>query len=201
MVIASNVTKNVTIEIIGTDMKGPAPLTAKLEKDKAYKARVSAPYYTPKTVEIKGGQDKTTVKIYPKPRLIMVTTEPAGADIYVDGVNTQKITPAEVMLTTAQANRARVRISLRRPGYKQHDQVIEASAFRDNESQMNTSMSTKLVPAPKPTGSGSDAGSGSATPAGTGSATPDPGTGSAEPPKPPTPTPTPPPAETGSATP
>jgi uncharacterized protein (TIGR02266 family) len=209
-VIATNVTKNVSVEIVGTDMKGPPPFTAKLEKDKAYQARVSAPGYLPKTVAIKGGQDKTTVKLALKPRMIMVVTNPPGADIYVEGVNTQRITPAEVTLTAAQAGRPRVRITLRRPGYKPHDQVVEASAFRDNESQYNTSINATLTVAQKPPTDGGT-GSGSATPggstpsgsgtAGGGSAEPPPSGGDTEPepPKPPPPAPTPPPA--GSAAP
>ncbi len=144
-VIASSVTKGATVEIVGTDQKGPAPFTAKLEKDKAYKARVTAPGYTALEVDLKGGQEKTTAKLVAKPHVIAVTSDPAGADIYVDSVATQKITPAEVTLTGAQAAKSRVRISLRRPGYRPIDQVVEAGAFKDANDQMNASVTVKLV--------------------------------------------------------
>jgi len=184
-VIASN-TKAATVEIIGTDQKGPAPFTAKLEKDKAYKAKVTAPGFAPTELEIKGGQDKATAKLVAKTKVISVTSDPPGADIYVDGANTKQITPAEVELTAAQAAKSKVRVSLRRTGYRAENAVVETAAFKDDESKLMAKLEVKLQKAAAgggttgggTTGGGhtgsSGAGSGSATPAGTGSG----GTGS-----------------------
>jgi uncharacterized protein (TIGR02266 family) len=157
-VIASSVAKNSTVEIDGTDQKGPAPFTAKLEKDKTFKARVSAPGYATQEIEIKGGQDKQTVKLVLKPRVITVTTEPAGADIYVDSVNTQKITPSEVQLSASQAAKSKVRVSLRRPGYRPVDQSVEAGAFKDSDDKMTASITVKLSTMPRNTGGGNSGG-------------------------------------------
>jgi uncharacterized protein (TIGR02266 family) len=192
-VIASNVAKGATIEVLGTDQKGPAPLTAKLEKDKAYKARITAPGFIPQEIDVKGGQDKVVAKLVAKTKVLNVTTEPAGADIYVDGVQTGKITPSEVELTASQAARPRNRITLKRPGYKAVDQYLDAKAWTDGETRMTGNINTKLVVQPKivtppPTGSGT----GSATESGSAAET---GGGSAA-----TPPPPPPPTETGSAT-
>jgi uncharacterized protein (TIGR02266 family) len=157
-VIASSVAKGSTVEIVGTDQKGAAPFTAKLEKDKAYKARVTAPGFTALEVDIKGGQDKTTAKLVAKPRVIAVTSEPPGADIYIDSVATQKTTPAEVTLTPAQAAKSRVRVSLRRSGFRPIDQVVAADAFKDEEAQMNASVNAKLVVQKAATGGGTTGG-------------------------------------------
>ena len=180
-VIASSVTKGAVVEIQGTDMKGPAPFTAKLEKDRMYKARVSAPGFVAQEVDVKGGGEKVVAKLAPKAKVISVTTEPAGADILVDGVSTSKLSPSEVTLTAAQAARPRVRITLRRPGYKASDQLVDAAKFTDGDAQMTASVDVKLVVAPKIVpggggnntnnntgGSGATTGSG-ATPTGTGS--------------------------------
>jgi uncharacterized protein (TIGR02266 family) len=194
--------RGATIEITGTDQKGPAPFTAKLEKDKAYKAHVTAPGYLPADVDVKGGQ-KTTAKLTFKPHVLTVTTDPAGADIYVDNVNTQKMTPSDVTLSQAQSAKPRVRVSLRRPGFRPIDQMVEASAFEDQGSKVTASITIKLqvqqqVVRP-PTGSGSAAagsgtGAGSSTGGGaTGSGDTGAGSASTTPP-PPTPTPTPAPA-------
>jgi hypothetical protein len=178
-VIASSVAKGSTVEIVGTDQKGPAPFTAKLEKDKTFKAIVSAPGYMPQEIEIKGGQDKQTAKLVLKPRVITVTTEPAGADIYVDSVNTQKITPSEVQLTPSQAAKSKVRVSLRRPGYRPVDQSVDAKRFKDEESKMTASIKVKLTVRPSNTGGGNT--SGGTTSGGTtaGSGTTGAGSGSA----------------------
>jgi hypothetical protein len=199
-VIAANVAKGTTIEVIGTDQKGPAPLTAKLEKDKAYKARISAPGFVAQEIDVKGGQDKVTVKLVAKQKTLNIVTDPAGADVYVDGVMTGKITPSDVELTPAQAARPRNRITLKRPGYKPVEQYLDASSGNEGDSRMTGKLTVKLVvqpkvvtPPPPPTGSG-DAGTGSAagsaTPANTGSSAGSSTSTTTTPP--PTPTPTPP---------
>ncbi len=171
-VIAASTGKGAIVEILGTDQKGPAPFTAKLEKDRAYTARVSAPGFQPLELEITGGQAKATAKLLAKLHIISVTSEPAGADIIIDGVNTQKITPADITLTPAQAARSRVRVTLRRPGYRQADQVLDASKFVEAGDQLTAKVDSRLsvqqVVRPPPTTTN---GSGSATPTnGSGSA-------------------------------
>jgi uncharacterized protein (TIGR02266 family) len=198
-------TKGATIEVVGTDQKGPSPLTAKLEKDKAYTVRATAPGYLANEFTVKGGE-KATAKLTFKPHIVSVTTDPAGADIYVDNVNTQKMTPSDVELTQAQSAKPRVRISLRRPGFRPIDQMLESSAFKDAGSRATASLTIKLqvqqqVVHPPTGGSGAGSGAGSATGGGDGGG--DTGAGSASappPPPPPPPAPTPAPAA-GSAAP
>jgi hypothetical protein len=161
-VIAASLPKNATVEIAGTDQKGTAPLVAKLEKDKAYTAKVSAPGFVTKEIAIKGGQAKVTAKLAPKPRIITITTDPPGAAIYVDGVDTERISPADVQLTTSQALRPRVRISLRRPGFRPVDQILDGKKFQESDARMTASVNAKLAVAQRPTGTdaGTNGGSG-----------------------------------------
>ncbi|HUS29629.1 MAG TPA: hypothetical protein VMZ53_14045, partial [Kofleriaceae bacterium] len=147
--VIASAAKGAMVEIEGTDMKGPAPFTAKLEKDRAYKARVTAPGFVAQEIEVKGGAPKVTAKLAAKSKIISVTTDPPGADILVDGVPTSKLTPSDVQLTAAQSARARVRITLRRPGYKQQDQYVETAAWNEGDSSMTASVTAKLVVAPK----------------------------------------------------
>jgi hypothetical protein len=192
------VAKGAKIEIIGTDQKGPAPLTAKLEKDKAYKARITAPGFVAQEIDVTGGQGKVTAKLVAKQKTLSIVTDPAGADVYVDGVMTGKITPSDVELTPAQAARARNRITLKRPGYKPVDQYLDASSWNEGDSRMTGKLTVKLVvqpkvvPPPPPTGSGdAGTGSGSATPSNTGGGAGS-STSTTTTPPPPTTTPTPP---------
>jgi len=220
-VIAASVDK-AEIEIIGTDQKGPAPLTAKLEKDREYKARITAPGFAALEIDIKGGQEKQTAKLVAKPRVVSVNTQPAGALIFVDGGATGHTTPHDVELTKAQAAKKTVRITMRKAGYRQIDKMVALGTYKEEDARLIASLQEKLtvqVNRPPPdaasgsagTGSGSatpppdsGAGSGTTTPPnpGTGSGTttpPNPGTGSAgSAAKPPT-TPTPPTPSTGSA--
>ena len=195
VIAASN--DKATVEIVGTDQKGPVPFTAKLEKDKAYKARITAPGFAALEVDVKGGQEKLTAKLDPKPRVISVTTEPAGALIFVDNAATGHTTPHDVELTKAQAAKPRVKITMRKGGYKPVDKIVAADAFTETDARMEAKLVEKLavqqqvVRPPPPDRGSAGAGTGSApTPPDQGGGT---GAGTASPPPPtPTPTPTPP---------
>ena len=206
-VIASSVDKAV-VEIVGTDQKGPAPFTAKLEKDRDYKARISAPGFAALELDFKGGAETQTAKLVAKPRVVSVTTEPTGALIFVDGQATGHSTPHDVELTKAQSAKKTVRITMRKGGFRQLDKIIALDAYSEEDSRLIAKLEEKMsvqpiIRQPPPDrGSGTPptgTGSGSATPpdpnGGSGSTPPNPGTGSSTPPgsgsavKPPTPTP------------
>lgn len=140
-VIASPTAK-ATISIEG--QSGPAPFTAKLEKGKPYKAHVTAPGFIAKDVDVTGGT-KATAKLEAKPRVLSVTSEPAGATIYVDGVPTGKQTPADV---TIGATRTKARITLRKAGFKPLDQQVEIASFTEEDAKLTSSLDGKLEKAP-----------------------------------------------------
>jgi uncharacterized protein (TIGR02266 family) len=191
-----------TVEIVGTEHSGPAPLKAKLEQDKAYTVRVSAPGFATFEEEVKGGLDKLAAKLDPKPRMITITSQPNGALIMIDGAPIGHSTPYDVELTKAQAAKKSVRVGLRRGGYRPLEKVVDAAAYTEDPAKLIAKVEVKLVAAPvvvrPPAGSGSgSAGSaGSASGSGSGSATPTPtptppggeGSDAAPPPPPPPPT-------------
>lgn len=192
------------VEVVGTDIKGPVPLKTKLEKDKAYKVRVSAPGMATLEQEVKGGTDKWSAKLIAKPMVITVTSEPTGALILVDGVPVNHVTPFDVELTKAQAAKKNVRVGLRKAGFRPLEKMVDLGGLTEEDARMTGKLDEKLVVAPvivrPPPTVGS--GSGSATPGpgsdGPGSGTPPPtGDGSGgttpppEPPKDPPKEPTP----------
>ena len=171
------------ITISGANKSGPSPFTAKLEKGKQYMVHVEAPGYVALDLNVAAG-DKATAKLVAKPHVVTVTSTPAGAAIYIDGVPTGKQTPSDVELSKAQAAKPHVKIQFRKPGYKPVDQQLDASAFTEDDNKSSAAADAKLAIAPAvvvqhPPTIGT--GSGSATPDGDGSAaTPD--KGSAAPP-------------------
>jgi uncharacterized protein (TIGR02266 family) len=188
-----------TVEIEGTDGRGPAPFTAKLEKDKPYKARISAPGFVAREVDVKGGQDKITVKLDAKPRTISVTSDPPGALVLVEGAPTGKLTPADVEVSPAQAAKPKLRVTLRKAGFRSADLSLDASAWTEDDARVSAKADAKLVVmtpvvVQRPNGgggtgsssAGASAGSGE-TPGNGGGETkpPDNGTKPPDPPKPP----------------
>jgi hypothetical protein len=174
-VIAAS-TDKATIEVIGTDQSGPAPFTAKLEKDKAYQVKVSAPGYLPTTLDLKGGAAKQTAKLAPKPKKVEVTSTPDTALIYIDGRPTGMATPKTIDIPKDKLGAKSIRISIRKQGWKPVEKTLTAAAFTEADDVMTAKIDSTLekaavvVPRP-PTGSGSAAGSGAGSAAaGSGSA-------------------------------
>ena len=183
-----------TVEIIGTDQKGPAPFTAKLEKDKAYKAKISAAGYQVAELDIKGGEKSEPVKLVAKPRVLKVTTDPDTAIIFVDGYAVKNaFTPHEIALTKQQAAKKTIRIRVQKIGYRAVEKAVDAATFKEGDTQIAATLHIRLEKAAvirPPVGSGSGSGSakdpGPGSGAGSGTPTPTPGSGagSATPPEP-----------------
>jgi uncharacterized protein (TIGR02266 family) len=145
-----------TVELTGTPQSGPAPFTAKLEKGKPYKARVTARGFLPAELEIKGGDDKPTAKLTPKPRVVSVASEPSGAVILIDGSTTGHTTPFDVELSAAQAAKKSIRVQLRKAGYRTFTGTIDLGRLVEEDARMllklNERLATAPAPAPSPPG-------------------------------------------------
>jgi hypothetical protein len=186
-VIESSVPKS-RVEVLDTDQSGDAPFTAKLEKGKPYKVRISAPGYTALQIELVGGAPKHTAALVPKPRVLSIKTDPPGALISIDGITGSKLTPQDIELTKPQAAKKFVRVRLFKNGYKLIEKTVELDKYTEDDARMiatvDEKMQVQLVNRPPDRGSG--AGSNTQTgSAGSGSATTPPTGGSATPPIPP----------------
>jgi uncharacterized protein (TIGR02266 family) len=170
-VIAASV-DGATVEIAGTDQSGPAPLTAKLERGKPYKAKVSAKGFVAAELELKGGDDKQTAKLVAKPRVISVDSDPPGALIFVDSGATGHATPFDVELTAAQAAKKTVRVLIRKSGFKSVERVVDLAKLTEDDARLTAKVNEKLtvppvvVPVHTGAGSGSSKGPGQGSDAG-----------------------------------
>jgi hypothetical protein len=182
---------NARVEISGTDQKGDAPFTAKLEKDKPYKVRISAPGYMTHELDLVGGAPKHNAALVPKPRVLSLKTDPSGATVAVDGTAGGKPTPVDIELTKAQAAKKSIRVRLFKNGYKVIEKTIEADKYTEEDARMIATVDEKLqVQAARPPGPGPGPGPGSGSGATGGSGGgPGPAGGSAPPPPPPPDTP------------
>ena len=143
--IAAN-TDSAVVEITGIDQSGPVPFTARLEKGKPYKARISAPGFTALEVDVMGGDPRYTAKLIPKPRLLMIASDPSGAQILIDGQPSGHDTPFEIELTWAQAAKGSVLVALRKAGFDQVDRTIDFSKFADDGTRMTATLDENLSP-------------------------------------------------------
>jgi uncharacterized protein (TIGR02266 family) len=142
--IASNVAK-ATVTVVDTDQTGSAPFKAKLEKDKVYKVRIEAAGYLKTELDVKGGQDKVTAKLLPKPHVLSVSSDPPGAQVWIDNAPTGKTTPADIELTAAQAAKPKVNVMLRKAGFRPFAQMVDAAAYTDEEARSTGKVDAKLA--------------------------------------------------------
>jgi uncharacterized protein (TIGR02266 family) len=199
-VIEANVPK-AKVEVAGTDQSGEVPFTAKLEKDKSYKVRISAPGYTTLEADLVGGVPKHTAALVAKPRFISIKSEPAGAVISIDGIPIGgKVTPQEIELTKAQVAKKSLKVRLFKNGFKLVEKTVGTESFTEEDARMVATVAETLQAAQAavirpPPGTGSGTGTPTGPGPGTGSGTPS--GGSATPPPDTTPPPPPPPAGGG----
>lgn len=157
--IGSTAPKSI-VTVVDTGQTGPAPLIANLEQDKKYEVRIEAPGHIKTQLEVVGGQDKVTAKPEEKPHLLVVSSEPDGAQIFINNAATGKVTPATIELTTSHRAKPRLRIQLRRTGYRWVERVVEVTGhFTEDESKMTLTVEVPLTAAAPDGGSGK-AGSG-----------------------------------------
>jgi len=142
--VTINAPKGATVEIVGTDQKGAAPFTAKLDPSKTFTARVTAPGQVPQDVEVQGGSEPVTVKLSAMPSVLRVASQPAGASIYIDGQATGKTTPADIKLSASQASASKLKVTMRRQGFDRFEAVIKKAAFQDGGEQLVAEVSGTL---------------------------------------------------------
>ncbi len=147
------------VEIAGTNLAGPAPFTAKLEKGRPYRARITARGFAALELGLKGGDDKPATRLVAKPRVLSIVSDPPGAMIRIDGQATGHTTPHDVELTTAQAAKKTVRVQLRKAGYRVLERPIDLGRLTEDDARMIVKINEKLgvlprntpSPAPPPT--------------------------------------------------
>jgi hypothetical protein len=158
-VISASV-EGATVEIAGTNQTGPAPFTAKLEKGKPYKARISARGYATLEVDLKGGDPNRSATMVAKPRVLSIDSAPSGAVILVDSGATGHTTPFDIELTAAQAQKKSIRVQLRKSGYRALDRTVDLGKLTEEDTRMIAKLNETLAVAPPLTRTGGTTGSG-----------------------------------------
>jgi uncharacterized protein (TIGR02266 family) len=134
-----------TVAIEGTDQSGPAPFTARLEKGKPYKAKLTAKGFAALELDVKGGDGKQVGKLVGKPRVIQVTSDPEGALLWIDNSSTGHTTPFSIELTPAQAAKKSVHVQIRKSGYRTVDRVVDLGKLTEDDTQLSTKLDEKLA--------------------------------------------------------
>ncbi len=144
--------RGATVSLVDGDQSGPAPLSMTLEKGKTHTVRISYPAYLPQDVTVVEGKAKQKmVRLVRMERVVRVSTVPAGATIYVDTRIVKGVTPVDIRIIKRLATRSRVKIDIRKPGYKRARVWVDLAAARFAESgdKLLQEITSTLVELPK----------------------------------------------------
>lgn len=114
-----------TVQVVGQSGQWQTPQVLQLAAG-SYNVTFNKPGYAPETrsVQVTGGNRvNVDVKLTPTKGWLTVSGSPAGAAILVDGRNTGRSTPAELMLDPAAHN-----VVVRKPGYLEASTEIKLAA-------------------------------------------------------------------------
>jgi hypothetical protein len=155
-----------TAELIGAaaPQSGATPMTfGGLEQGKTYRVRVSHPGYVTAEIQlVAGDKPLKPIVLKGKPVVLKVTSEPSGAQVFVDGKRQRSLTPASIPIGAMVAGK-RVALSVRKAGFEVAERdvaIAQLSAEGDSIVEEVTLTLARRQPAPrarpKSGGSGGD---------------------------------------------
>lgn len=123
--------RGATAELVGTDQRGPTPMTFEVDTSKTHTVRLSMPGYAAQEITLDPRQGRPpAVTLALAPMIIRVNSEPTGAFVYVDGRRVTGETPTEFRLPDDWRRRKKFKVSLRKEGYDKLDVTVTADQFQ-----------------------------------------------------------------------
>ncbi|HKE17320.1 MAG TPA: TIGR02266 family protein [Kofleriaceae bacterium] len=125
--------------LIGGSQSGPTPMTFHgLAPGQTYSVKLTrSGFQTGELTFAPGaGGDPSTVKLEVKPAVLHVTSEPSGAQVWINGRRQRSLTPVDVKLSQRTAAGKRVMLSLRKAGYSNAEQQVSLDDLVDRGDTM-----------------------------------------------------------------
>jgi uncharacterized protein (TIGR02266 family) len=127
-----------TAELVGGSQSGPTPMTFRgLAEGQRYQVKLSMPGFQAAelTIEPESGDPKP-VELETKPAVLRVTSEPAGAQVWINGRRHRSLTPADVRLSRRTAQSTSLRLALRKAGFSTAEQEVALDGMVDQGDTM-----------------------------------------------------------------
>jgi hypothetical protein len=120
-------------ELVGTTQSGPTPMTFKgLVAGTSYQVKITKAGFLARELTLKPeAGNPQPVALEAKPSVLRVSSEPAGAQVWINGRRQRSVTPADVKLSARTAERKRVVLSLRKTGYATAEQQVSLDDLTD----------------------------------------------------------------------
>jgi hypothetical protein len=120
-------------ELVGSGQSGKTPMTFRgLVAGTSYQVKISKAGFLAAELTLKPeAGNPRPVELEEKPSVLRVSSEPAGAQVWINGRRQRSLTPADVKLSARTAERKRVTLSLRKSGYATSEQQVSLDDLVD----------------------------------------------------------------------
>ena len=125
-------------ELADGSQSGPTPMTFRgLTAGQSYRVKVSKAGFAVAELTVKPeAGDPPAIELVAKPSVLRVTSDPAGAQVYLNGRRQKSLTPADVEIPPRTAARKRVTLSLHKAGYTTAEQLVPLDSLVDQGDAM-----------------------------------------------------------------
>jgi uncharacterized protein (TIGR02266 family) len=136
-----------TAELVGGSQSGPTPMTFRgLVAGQSYQVKIRKAGFLVADVAVKPeAGNPPAVELKAKPAVLHVTSDPSGAQIWINGRRQRSVTPADVELSNRTAERKRVTVSVRKSGYATAEQTVSLDKLSERGESMVQDVSMVLV--------------------------------------------------------
>ncbi len=161
-VTVASLTEGATAELVGGSQSGRTPMTFRgLVAGHTYQVKITRAGFRAASLAMRpDAGDPAPVQLEAKPAVLHVTSEPAGAQVWINGRRQRSLTPANVELPRRLTDAGRFSVSLRMRGYLTSDQQVALDKLIEHGDTMVQELSVALArrpvarPAAQPAGDG-----------------------------------------------
>jgi hypothetical protein len=132
-VTITSVPEGAMAELIGGSQSGPTPMTFRdLTAGEHYQVKLSKAGFVLAEMTLKPeAGDPPAFELEAKPSVLRVTSEPAGAQVWINGRRQRSLTPVDVRLSRRTTDSKQVKLSLRKSGYSTAEQKVSLDDLVD----------------------------------------------------------------------
>ncbi len=137
-VTITSVPEGAMAELIGGSQSGPTPMTFHgLTPGQHYQVKLTKAGFVLAEMTLKPeAGNPEAFELEAKPSVLRVTSEPAGAQVWINGRRQRSLTPVDVRLSRRTTDSKQVKLSLRKTGYSTAEQQISLDDLVDQGDAM-----------------------------------------------------------------
>ncbi|MEM9492260.1 MAG: PEGA domain-containing protein, partial [Myxococcota bacterium] len=138
-------------ELLGSDQKGPTPITFQVPEGGPARVRITQPGYLAQTIELDPAVKRPPrIALAVQPWIIRINSVPEGAYVFVDGRRVAGFTPNEFEVPESWHRKKRFSVGVRKSGFDKHNSQIQLADFQPEGEALVFTLDAELSEAEEP---------------------------------------------------